>query len=199
MARNRFPALFGVALVLVALTAPITVALRQQRETRNLSVVTPGVLFRSAQLPPTGLRRLQHDLGIKAIVCIRDESPATEAERRWCEANEVLFVRIDGRNWTGKPGCSPVDGCLRQFLEVVEDPKNHPVLIHCFAGIHRTGGYVAVYRMEVEGWTAEEALQEMRSRGYDRIDTEEDIRGYLQSYRPGLLRTPQAKSSISQR
>jgi protein tyrosine/serine phosphatase len=193
MAWNRLLALVGVSLVLLGLALPLMVALRQQRDTRNLSVVTPGILLRSAQLPTNGLRRLYHDHGIKAVVCIRDESPTTEAERRWCEANEIRFVRIDGRNWTGSPGSSPVDACLRQFLEVVEDPKNRPVLIHCFAGVHRTGGYVAIYRMEHEGWTAEEALEEMRSRGYDRLDAEEDIREYIQSYRPGVLRGPQAR------
>jgi len=196
MVREGLLSLVGVGMVLLGLAGPIGLALQQQRETRNFSVVTPGVLFRSAQLPTSGLRRLQHDYGIQAVVCIRDESPTTEAERLWCEQNEVRFVRIDGRNWTGKAGSSPVDGCLRQFLEVVADPKNHPVLIHCFAGIHRTGGYVAVYRMEVEGWTVEEALHELRSRGYDRIDSEEDIRGYLESYRRGCLGGRQAKRAV---
>jgi protein tyrosine/serine phosphatase len=190
---NRLQAIVGVSLVLLALALPLVVALRQQRDTRNLSVVTSGILLRSAQLPTSGLSRLYHDRGIRAVVCIRDESPTTEAERRWCEANEIRFVRIDGQNWTGSPGSSPVDACLRQFLDVVEDPKNQPVLIHCFAGVHRTGGYVAIYRMEHEGWTAEEALEEMRSRGYDRLDEEEDIRSYILNYRPGVLRGSQVR------
>jgi tyrosine-protein phosphatase SIW14 len=40
------------------------------------------------------------------------------------------------------------------------------VLIHCKAGLHRTGIMAAIYRMEYNGWTREEALHELRSHGF---------------------------------
>jgi hypothetical protein len=33
----------------------------------------------------------------------------------------------------------------------------------------------------------------MRSRGYDRLDEEEDIRSYILNYRPGVLRGSQVR------
>lgn len=185
--------LLGVVLVIAGMAAPIVFAVQQQHWNRNFRVVRPGVLYRSAQLPTGGLKRLQHDYGIRTIVCIRDESPTTEAERQWCQDNEVTFVRIDGKSWDGKPGAAPVDACLRQFLDVVNNPANHPVLVHCYAGTHRTGGYVAIYRMETEGWSNDEAIEELRRRGYTSIDQEADIRGYLQNYRSGVLKGTKAQ------
>ena len=41
---------------------------------------------------------------------------------------------------------------------VMADPGNYPVLVHCFAGIHRTGAYCAVYRMEFERWDNADAM-----------------------------------------
>jgi protein tyrosine/serine phosphatase len=178
-----------LSLVAVAAAAPVVIAVREQRAVRHFAAVTPGVLYRSAQLPVQGLQRVVHDHGIRTVICIRDESAAVEAERAWCQRNEVEFIRMPARNWDGVPGASRIDPCLRAFLDVVRDPERQPVLVHCFAGVHRTGGYVAVYRMEVEGWSNRDAVEEMRTMGYDRIDADLDIRQYIDSYRPGVLVT----------
>jgi protein tyrosine/serine phosphatase len=43
-------------------------------------------------------------------------------------------------------------------------------LVHCSAGVQRTGGAVALFRMIEQGWTPEAALAEMRTRGNDGND-----------------------------
>jgi tyrosine-protein phosphatase SIW14 len=182
-----------LSLVALGVAVPVVIAVREQRAMRHFAAVTPGVLYRSAQLPVEGLKRAVHDYGIRTVICIRDESAAVEAEREWCRRNEIEFIRMPARNWDGIPGASRIDPCLRAFLDVVRDPRNHPVLVHCFAGVHRTGGYVAVYRMEVEGWSNHDAIEEMRAMGYDRIDSDLDIRQYIDSYRPGVLITRTAR------
>ena len=70
----------------------------------------------------------------------------------------------------------------------MDDPMTKPVLVHCFAGIHRTGGYVALYRMEHNGWTADDAIAEMKSMGTIRTTFDDEIPNYLQAYKPGRLR-----------
>ena len=82
-----------LSLILLATVAPVVVAVREQRAMRHFAAVTPGVLYRSAQLPVEGLKRVVHDYGIRTVICIRDESPAVEAEREWCQRNEVEFIR----------------------------------------------------------------------------------------------------------
>ena len=41
----------------------------------------------------------------------------------------------------------------------MDDKSNYPVLIHCYHGIGRAQVYSAVYRIEYEGWSNEEARQ----------------------------------------
>ena len=66
----------------------------------------------------------------------------------------------------------------------MDDSNRYPVLVHCFAGIHRTGAMVALYRMEYERWPTAEALDELRANGYRNLDDEWDVLGYLEQYRP---------------
>src|SRR4030095_15096148 len=97
----------------------------------------------------------------------------------------LKFIRIGPLPWSGEEGkAPPVQKGIDTFLEVMRDKKNYPVLIHCFAGSHRTGAYCAVYRMEYERWTNEDALAEMKAFGYSNLDDELDILGYLEQYRP---------------
>ena len=78
---------------------------------------------------------------------------------------------------------------MKQFRAVMDDPCNYPVLMHCFAGIHRTGAFCAVYRMEYEHWTNEEALAELRRHGYTHLDDEWDLLEYLENYQPRWKRS----------
>jgi hypothetical protein len=68
----------------------------------------------------------------------------------------------------------------------MRNPANHPVLVHCFAGIHRTGAFCAIYRMEFDHWTNAQAIREMRNLGY--TDDHMDVQAYLENYRPGAAR-----------
>ena len=45
-------------------------------------------------------------------------------------------------------------------------PELQPVLVHCQHGSDRTGTMVAIYRIAYEGWSKEEATNEMINGGY---------------------------------
>jgi hypothetical protein len=53
-----------------------------------------------------------------------------------------------------------------RFLQIVTDPGRTPVLVHCQHGADRTGTMCALYRIVVQGWTKEEAIQEMKEGGF---------------------------------
>ena len=55
---------------------------------------------------------------------------------------------------------------IKTFLGLMDCPETYPVLIHCKAGLHRTGVMVAVYRMEYNGWSPREALGELKAVGF---------------------------------
>jgi hypothetical protein len=60
----------------------------------------------------------------------------------------------------------PTDSQVRAFLSVVTDSTQYPMFIHCHAGKDRTGAMSAIYRMEVCGWTRNEAIEEMMAFGF---------------------------------
>jgi protein tyrosine/serine phosphatase len=77
---------------------------------------------------------------------------------------------------------------IEEFLALMDDPANYPVLIHCKAGLHRTGCMVAVYRMEYQGWSPQEALRELKANGFGEwvSDASNDyIVQYVTTYRAG--------------
>ena len=57
----------------------------------------------------------------------------------------------------------PNESEIKKFFDVVLDPNRQPCYIHCAFGKDRTGTMAALYRMEMDGWTSDEALQEMDS------------------------------------
>ena len=103
---------------------------------------------------------------------------------------DILHVRISPRAWespTGGP--APVEEGVRRFLEVMADRRNYPVLVHCFAGVHRTGTMCAIFRMEYHRWDVDEAMTEMAAFGYDLAEMHEHVESYLRGYRPRWKRT----------
>jgi protein tyrosine/serine phosphatase len=56
----------------------------------------------------------------------------------------------------------PTSKQLAQFLALVGDSAGQPVYVHCVGGKHRTGVMTAVYRMTLDGWTADQAFAEMK-------------------------------------
>jgi tyrosine-protein phosphatase SIW14 len=110
--------------------------------------------YRGAQ--PAGLDyEALKTLGIKTVVDL--EYSGKDGEQRNVESLGMKFVRI-GMSDHSRPDSGQVD----QFLKVVADPVNQPVFVHCHGGRDRTGAMTAVYRMTQDGWTANQALDEMK-------------------------------------
>jgi tyrosine-protein phosphatase SIW14 len=159
------------------------------RETRHLRVVREGVLYRSAQITIPGLQRIVHEYGIRTVINLRDKtdsrSPKLDAdEETFCADQEITFYRIMPKNWEAPDGSAPVEESVQLFLKIMRDPRNYPVLIHCQRGVHRTGAYCAIFRMEFDHWTNAQAIAEVKACGYDNLENEWDILGYLERYKP---------------
>jgi protein-tyrosine phosphatase len=48
----------------------------------------------------------------------------------------------------------------------LDDKSNLPVLIHCRAGLHRTGILTCLYRIEYEAWPKRKAIGELKANGF---------------------------------
>jgi tyrosine-protein phosphatase SIW14 len=181
--------LVGVAAVLLCIGGPVAFAVHMQAQTRNFRVVKDGVLYRSGQDTLFGLKNLLHEYRIRTVVTLRgpreEGDPAPDqAEEDYCTAEEINYVRLPPAHWESAEGPPPVQANVERFLAVMRDPANYPVLVHCTAGIHRTGAYCAIYHMEFDHWSNERAIEEMMAYGYYNLPDEGDILGYLRNYRP---------------
>jgi tyrosine-protein phosphatase SIW14 len=188
---RRFVAfIFSLLIITLLIGGPLWYYSLRSHIYRNFHVVRAGVLYRSGQMPLSGLRRVILDHGIKSVVTLRDsrrrpdEPPPDAAEEAWCRDNSINYFRLPPVAWSSTDGVVPAAAAAQQFCDIMRDRANFPVLIHCMAGKHRTGAFCAIYRMEIEHWSNEAAVTEMVDLGYDLLDEHEDVRTYLQGYRP---------------
>ena len=117
--------------------------------------VAPGI-FRGAQPKPDGYATLKA-MGVRTVVNLR----VRHGEREAVEAAGMRYVEIP-MSFLKKADPAAV----RKTLSVMTDPANQPVFIHCSVGSDRTGVVVAIYRMEVDGWSEAEAEAEMEAFGF---------------------------------
>lgn len=184
--------ILGTAVALLVGAVPLLYSAHQQTSRRNFHVVEDGVLYRSGQLSRPVFERVVREYGIKTVITLRTTRDLSrpfpdEWEREVCAARGIRHVRIVPLVWSpDEHGDVPADRNVETFLGLVRDPANHPVLVHCFAGIHRTGTMCALYRLEIDRWGAGDAVREMEACGFDADENDgtRAISAYLKNYKP---------------
>lgn len=188
--RARFKIVLALAIVGLVVAGPVCYAVYRSTHMRNFGVVEDGVLYRSGQLTPDAFDQVVRERHIKTVVSLRTtrvvgKYPPDHWEESYCELHNVKHVRIVPRVWgADEKGEVPAEQAVQEFLRVMDDPTNHPILVHCFAGIHRTGMMCAVYRMEYDRWPVDKAISEMHVYGFAPEDLTSDVESYLRAYVP---------------
>lgn len=108
-------------------------------------------LYRGEQPTREGFKQLE-TLGIQTVVNLR----SLHSDRSKLEGTSLGYEPIRMEAW------DPEKEEVEQFLTIVTDEAKQPVFVHCLHGADRTGTMVAVYRMVVEGWDKDKALEEMQ-------------------------------------
>ncbi|HZZ78579.1 MAG TPA: dual specificity protein phosphatase family protein [Gemmataceae bacterium] len=167
----------GIAMAVMLVYVPYLYYRYTWEHSKRLRPVEEGKLYRSGCMTADGFRDAIKKLGIKTVISFWDEDPdptlyanrfsrESIKESDLCKSMDVdyrfIYVRLIPDDRAGKDRPEAID----EFLKVMDDPKSYPVLIHCKAGLHRTGVMSAVYRMEYNGWTREQAMHELRSHGF---------------------------------
>jgi protein tyrosine/serine phosphatase len=116
-------------------------------------------------------------LGIKTVVDLQRDGD--QSERQFVESAGMKFYRIPMT--THEP---PTTETLARFLQLVNDPANLPVYVHCAGGRHRTGIMTAVYRMTHDDWTADQAFREMKQYKFGADFLHPEFKRFVYGYHP---------------
>ncbi|QBZ92629.1 protein phosphatase [Pseudomonas viciae] len=151
----------------------------------NLYQMSP-TLYRSS-LPDGGALPLLTKLKIGTVITFLPDSDAS-----WLSTPGIKQVQLPYR--TNHVDDSDILKALRA-VQVAE--TNGPVLMHCKHGSDRTGLVAAMYRVVVQGWSKEDALNEMTEGGFgDSYHFKDGVR-YMMQADVEKLRTALANGDCS--
>jgi protein tyrosine/serine phosphatase len=133
----------------------------------NFETITEGKVYKSGVIPPDEIEDYVEEYKIKSIIDLRfpgtgDEvnNPEIPAE---LTAEKEAIAKIKGVNYFNNGSDQvPEPHNLDTFFKIMDDPKNYPVLIHCYHGVGRAEMYSAIYRIEYENMEKDEARTNTR-------------------------------------
>jgi hypothetical protein len=157
MTRSRKIALIGLVLAVVSAGATGGWIYYQQHRFKHFAVHESGMVYRSAWLAPDALSQLIETYQIRSVVnlCNPDEMTPQmwESERKAvASAGAILHavplpnsIEFDPQVW-------------EPHLEILADPNNYPMLVHCQHGVTRTAMLLTAYDVIHRHKTAAESL-----------------------------------------
>ncbi len=198
-------------LLAVLVVAPPFVLYRADYVTaKRFREVTPGRFYRSGQMTASGLEDVLLRYKIKTVINLQHEDGRrdpllcntwvqnwfggrTTPESEICERQNARYVLIEADVVPDPNDMTSQPPGVTEFLKILDDESSYPVLIHCLAGLHRTGRLTAIYRMEYEGWGLTEAVRELRANGYgyDKThDADKMLVQFVQNFKPRAKGAP---------
>lgn len=112
-------------------------------------------LYRSEQPTEEGMKNLKK-MGIKTVINLRAFHSDLDKTKKAGLLNEELSVKT----WHIE------DEDVIRVLRIIRKRENGPFLMHCWRGADRLGVICAMFRIVEQGWTKDEAIQEMVKGGY---------------------------------
>ena len=112
-------------------------------------------LYRGAQPTAEGIKQLEK-MGVRTIVNLR----ANHSDKEIIGNAKIRYESIPIDTWDVD------DKQVVGFLRIVTDKDRQPVFVHCQHGADRTGTMCAAYRVVVDGWSEQQAIDEMTKGGF---------------------------------
>lgn len=141
---------FSLACAETMMEAPAPIEVKGVKNCFRLS----PELYRSGQPGSGGFQALEK-LGLRSVLNLREyHSDADEAEHTGLRLYRMKLA-------AGKVTREELMDCL---LVISNAPK--PILVHCWHGSDRTGIVCAAYRIVMQDWTPEKALEELMDKRF---------------------------------
>jgi protein tyrosine/serine phosphatase len=133
----------------------------------NFEPVVEGKVYRSGTIPPDQLPDYIKKYNIKSVVDLR--RPGTkdlvhnpEVSDELLEEKKAVESVAGARYFDVGSEQIPDQAVLDKYFEVMDNPDNYPVLVHCYHGEGRAPLFGAIYKMEYEGVANDQARKEAR-------------------------------------
>ena len=134
----------------------------------NFKEITKGKVFKSGVIPPNEIASYIKKYKIKSIIDLR--RPGTNDTVNNPEvpsqllAEKLAVEKIEGVNYYNVISSQvPEQKTLDSFFNIMDDTNNYPVLIHCHHGEGRAPLFGALYRIEYEDMSNDEARKRTRT------------------------------------
>jgi atypical dual specificity phosphatase len=128
----------------------------------NFSWLIEGKLAGSAIPTSKDEVKWMQDEGVKSIVTIREEP----LDEDWINGMNYLHVLS---NDMGVPSFDDLKSSVDYIHKKIQNKE--PVLVHCLAGLGRTGTILACYLIKYEKMSAVNAIQHVREKRYGSIQS----------------------------
>ena len=160
---NKIKVFLGILAIIVAIVIWRVYAINFNY---RLTEVKEDKVYTSAAIPPEKLESYLTEYGIKTIVDLRIghfQDELNSGNTQQIIAEQEVVDRLDGVKHINIPTKQvPADSTVVDFYKVMSDSTNYPVLIHCHDGIGRAVLFGAIYNIEFEDYSNEEARQKTR-------------------------------------
>ncbi len=190
----------GIGIVVLIVGVPTVFFRATYAYEKRLREVDPGRFYRSGQMTVAGFTEAIRRFHLRTIINVQDDVPDpdlpqtyfdhhTISESELCRRLGVHYVALAPDVVPRRDVPTRRPKVIEEFLALMDDPKTYPALIHCKAGLHRTGCLTAIYRMEYMGWTRYEAVRDLRANGFGCLvstSANDYILDYIVSYRPKM-------------
>ena len=166
MSRRKRIILSGIVAAAVCVAVGGFLLWWQDYPVHHFGIVREGVLYRSGQPDESQLAVLVRRHRIRTVVNLRGQAPDKDWYRRevaFCQGRGIKLVHVTMSKQ------QEAAANVQRVLDVVADPQNHPVLVHCEAGSARTGFVTAAFRIVVDGWSYEKAMEEAQRLRFPRL------------------------------
>ncbi|ANZ75927.1 BA75_02077T0 [Komagataella pastoris] len=124
---------------------------------KNFSPVC-GNIYRSS-FPTIENFEFLKRINLKSIICLIPED-YPEENREFLEEQSIQFFQV-GLSGNKEPFVKIKPQLIEQALKIVLNPENHPILIHCNRGKHRTGCLSGCIR-KLQKWSLTMIFDEYR-------------------------------------
>jgi protein tyrosine/serine phosphatase len=147
----------------------------------NFQIIAPG-LYRSSYPQHVHFEHLA-DLELKTIITLVPENLPVEYAN-FISTNGIAHHQIHVLANKDENVFTDVD-TINKVLELLLEPANYPLLIHCNKGKHRTGCMTACFR-KVTGWPIEDCLEEYTK--YSTPKSRDLDKEFIKRYDPSALK-----------